>query len=349
MTSEILMNYEAYRKIFAYAEAAKKQNNSEVGGFLQIEELKDGGLLVEDIILPEQTATCGSFEVKNGKWMKELKAEQIPKLKGWWHSHHNMGTFHSGTDNDTLGDKWDSESKNGSHYGVSIVVAFPNKMLAYLQYYRPIKTKPFEVDITIINPPPPDELIKRCEAEVKSKVKKWQYEWERNKDQGATDFFSKRTDSSKEDSTKTSKIISELGTNLDKKEEETLLKLSHKVKDSISGLSVYQLIENGQWDPELYPDLAEELEEMFELEETNWEEEKGFNGKKDLQLKKGECNHLAHNNKNRLFCVIKGVNYTCDGCSFFPEEIKAKEAEKPKETKETPKEETAIQPIGPCP
>ena len=336
MASEILISYDAYRKIFAYAEAAKKHNDSEVGGFLQIIELDEGGLLVEDIILPEQTATGGSFTVKNGKWMKELKAEQIPKMKGWWHSHHNMGTFHSGTDDNTLGDKWDSESKNGCPYGLSIVVAFPNKMQGYLQYYRPIKTKPFEVEVSVVYPQS-DEIYKHCEEEVKAKVKKWTYEAYNKGDEAADFFFKQRSKNTP------TQIVTETGTAFKKKEEETLLKLSHKIIDPLTGLSVWQMIDNGTWDPELYPDLEEELEDLLEVElGANWGEENGFGDDKETQLKEGQCTRLFRNEKDRLICCVHGKNYNCTGCKYNLQDVTKTE------TKES-EEKSAIVPLGNVP
>ena len=172
MPNEILIDYETYQKMFAYANIAKSKLDSEVGGYLVIDEIPEGGLKVIDILLPEQTVSGGSFTAKPGI---KCAPEVIPKIKGWWHSHHNMGTFHSGTDDDTLGDKWNGETATSPPYALSIVVALPNEIKAYLQYFKPIALKKVEIPVSI-SYPISKEIFEKCQEDVDKQVKKYTYQ-----------------------------------------------------------------------------------------------------------------------------------------------------------------------------
>jgi proteasome lid subunit RPN8/RPN11 len=134
------MHIKAYRKIFAYAKIAAPD---EVLGLLSVTDLPDGGIMIDDVLLPTQTVTCGSCHLKVDKVITDYPNPE--KLKGWWHSHHSMGTFHSGTDDETLYN-WGGPK---TLYSLSIVVSLPNEMKCWLQYFNPIETEKKEVPLVI--------------------------------------------------------------------------------------------------------------------------------------------------------------------------------------------------------
>lgn len=161
--SEIHILIDAYRKLFAYARAAEP---NEVMGLLSAEEFEDGSILIDDIILPKQKVSGGSCELLIDKTITDI--ERPEKIKGWWHSHHHMGTFHSWDDDDTLTEKWSGGKK--ARYAVSIVVSLPSEIKAWIQYYKPVTLKnPVEVPIAIVFE---DEevLEEACKQEVDDKV-----------------------------------------------------------------------------------------------------------------------------------------------------------------------------------
>ena len=89
----------AYKKMMGYTQAV----DGEVGGLLVVDETTDD-VIISDITLPEQEISTGSVELDQndmGKFMEDAlknNRELLPRLKGWWHSHAEMGTFWSGTD-----------------------------------------------------------------------------------------------------------------------------------------------------------------------------------------------------------------------------------------------------------
>jgi hypothetical protein len=315
MPNEIFISRETYTKMFAYAEIANKTLSSEVGGYLVINELDTGGLLVEDIILPEQTVSGGSFKAKPGI---KCPPEIIPKIKGWWHSHGNMGTFHSGTDDSTLGDKWNGETKNSPNYAVSIVVALPNKMLAYLQYFRPIITEKIEIPVSIVQPIS-KEIYEKCEAEVKQLVSKENFFLGyQNYNQGDVWSEEGRTElPEKEAVTPLAKDTP--NEKLDEEEEKILDEEScDAVIDHATGLSVTQLKEQGMWSPEKYDkDLFQEVEKMKRL----LRDEYITLNASPQHLKIGECPHISLNAQSRQVCFMNGRNYDCRGCIRNPKNI----------------------------
>ncbi len=88
-------------KIHAYAQYAR---NNECYGFLLGSPLGQPGLVSEAILAPDQSATGGSARI-TGEVAAQAKAE-IETLGyisyGFWHSHGNLSTFHSSTDDGNL-------------------------------------------------------------------------------------------------------------------------------------------------------------------------------------------------------------------------------------------------------
>ena len=76
------------------------QYETEIGGYL-IGESKNGELILNDILLPDQIVTHASVTISGRDQVMLLKrygAEKMKKIVGHWHSHAKMGCFWSGTD-----------------------------------------------------------------------------------------------------------------------------------------------------------------------------------------------------------------------------------------------------------
>ena len=290
-SNELCIPYETYRKIFCYAELAAKDGN-EVMFLLKLKEPDDGGLLIEEVILPEQEVGSASCELKTGKWMKSIKKDDWQYIRGWGHSHKSMGCFHSGTDDDTLEDKWNGESKNSSPYGVSLVVSLPNDMKAWITYYKPFTLKKVEIPINILNPPADADMMKACEAEVKDRVKTWSYK-----------SMYPYGEKSLADSCRTSKYAYD-------SEEDEPEDPEDLVFDQTTGYSIKQLKEFNMWDPEVYLDLLEELaaikmQKPYEIVET-------------IPERPNMCPHLSLNGKQRWICFFHGKIFDCATCKHCP-------------------------------
>ncbi len=184
--NKVIIPNEVFQKMISYAELGDKQGN-EVIGLLVIDEPKDGGLLVEDIIFPAQEITGAFCEVIwKGDWLNDLrKSGKSEKIKGFWHSHKHMGSWLSGHDQDILGDKWDVGK---TQWAISMVVSLPNEIKAWLQYYRPIKLERIEIPVFIVQKPN-DEIMKACEADFKMKVQKKVYNYSSFNDELGVEGF----------------------------------------------------------------------------------------------------------------------------------------------------------------
>ena len=293
MVNEIQIPYDIYRKIFCYAEIAAKDSN-EIMFLLKLQEIDEGGLFLEDVILPEQEVGGASCELKTGKWMKSIKKDDWQYIRGWGHSHCRMGVFHSSTDDDTLIDKWNGESKHSSPYGVSLVVSLPSNMKAWITYYKPFALEKVEMPINVLNPPASDDIVKHCETEVKDRVKKWTYQqnWNYKKFDPDTCYPS----SAGSETGKT--YLEDLDTDPEDPEESII--------DPETGWSIAILKEYEMWDPQIYPDLVQKLEAA----------KKKF--RKVITEKPCPCPHIFLNNKQRWICFFSGKSFDCETCKHNP-------------------------------
>jgi len=100
MKMKVLIDPVAQAKIDFWIDKAV----GEVSGLGNVEQLDDGTLYVNDVILLEQQNHATETEIDDAavsKAMFDLK-DAPGTLNFWWHSHVNMGVFWSGTDTDTM-------------------------------------------------------------------------------------------------------------------------------------------------------------------------------------------------------------------------------------------------------
>lgn len=124
--SEILVSAKALEKIFTYARAV----DSEIGGLMIVDESGEKPL-IKDCLLSKQKVSGVEMELDPDSLAKMFEEEALKKksrienAKGWWHSHVNMGTFWSSTDDDCFGNMLNTSqvvygvviTKNGSILG----------------------------------------------------------------------------------------------------------------------------------------------------------------------------------------------------------------------------------------
>lgn len=114
----ITIREKAYKKIKAYA---KEIGRTEIGGLL-LGKVEDGEITVKDAMLIDIIQTDASFEISDEALMELTKIASNDTLKsiiGWWHSHHNFGTFWSTVDDDCF-----ERMCNLSGVCLGVVVAF---------------------------------------------------------------------------------------------------------------------------------------------------------------------------------------------------------------------------------
>jgi len=96
---KVKVKKEVWNKLLNYVKAAE----GEVGGLLRV-KVKGENIFIDKCELLAQTAGMAHFELDEealADFMIKNK-KQMKHYKGWWHSHVNMGTFFSGTDDETF-------------------------------------------------------------------------------------------------------------------------------------------------------------------------------------------------------------------------------------------------------
>ena len=128
---------DVFDKIIAFAESAYRQFKTEIGGQLIIREDKDGDFILEDPVILKQTVAGANCELD-----EEALAVHYSKMAGkhgdnirhcWWHSHHTMGAFWSGTDTSTI------ESNESKDFTVSLVVNLKKEYKLRVQFFYPFE------------------------------------------------------------------------------------------------------------------------------------------------------------------------------------------------------------------
>jgi hypothetical protein len=166
-----------YVKIMAYAEEAYKMYSTEIGGMaVCLKDRETGEYLIKDPKIMKQTVSGANCDLDKDALAKYLGEESI-KYKDyipnnliyvWWHSHHTMGAFWSGTDMKTIEDA----QENGN--ALSLVVSFNKKKphVLTLSIKEPMKAH-MDCELNIIQDTSFDrnnliKEIKECCKETKS-------------------------------------------------------------------------------------------------------------------------------------------------------------------------------------
>tara|TARA_R100001594_G_scaffold89766_3_gene124200 strand:- start:252 stop:1214 length:963 start_codon:yes stop_codon:yes gene_type:complete len=128
---------EDWKKVIAYAESSYHQFKAEIGGQMVVVEDEDGDFIIKDPVILKQSVSGGNCEME-----EEALAVHYSKMVGkygdkvrhcWWHSHHTMGAFWSGTDDSTIMDNPTND------FSVSLVVNLKQEYKLRVQFFYPIE------------------------------------------------------------------------------------------------------------------------------------------------------------------------------------------------------------------
>ena len=128
---------EAYARLICYIEAVE----SEISGLGEV-ELKDGNIIITSVTTLPQMCSAASTDIKDdefAKWLEDyVKAGGDPsKLRLWWHSHYEMGTFLSpGTDVPTI---TDILGTTGADWFIVIVGNVKHEFLVNVEIFSPVR------------------------------------------------------------------------------------------------------------------------------------------------------------------------------------------------------------------
>ena len=128
---------EDWNKVIAYAESSYHQMKAEIGGQMVVVEDEDGDFILKDPIILKQEVSAGNCEME-AEALALHYAEMVKKYGDkvrhcWWHSHHTMGAFWSGTDNSTI---MDNETQD---FSVSLVVNLKQEYKLRVQFFYPFE------------------------------------------------------------------------------------------------------------------------------------------------------------------------------------------------------------------
>lgn len=131
--------------------------------------LIDGNLIVDQIFIPQQVANPGYCESDKGALNEIIfnvvkdNPARAGKLRFRWHSHAGGSVFWSATDEKDI-DDWQGP------WVANLVMNIHDDYIARLDVYEGIRLRNIPLDVKIMSPIP-NEVMLRCEQEIKAKVK----------------------------------------------------------------------------------------------------------------------------------------------------------------------------------
>jgi len=135
--AKFFISKEDWKKVIAYAESSYHQFKAEIGGQLVVIEDEDGDFILKDPVILKQTVSGGNCEMEEEAlalhYAKMVKKYGDKVRHCWWHSHHTMGAFWSGTDDNTI---LENETQD---FSVSLVVNLKQEYKLRVQFFYPFE------------------------------------------------------------------------------------------------------------------------------------------------------------------------------------------------------------------
>ena len=140
---KVIITNEAWERILEYAQSAYTNFKSEIGGMAIVHRIDDDPdeptFLIDEPSIVKQEISGGNC-VLDKDALAEYYAQTAIKHKDkkdlsflWWHSHHTMGAFWSGTDLTAI-----DEFNNGT-YSFSLVVNLKREYLLRVSVWSPVE------------------------------------------------------------------------------------------------------------------------------------------------------------------------------------------------------------------
>ena len=135
--AKFYISKEDWNKVIAYAESSYHQLQSEIGGQLIIVEDKEGDFILKDPVILKQEVSGGNCEMEaealalHYSKMVDKHGDNVRHC--WWHSHHTMGAFWSGTDDSTI------LANETQDFSVSLVVNLKREYKLRVQFFYPFE------------------------------------------------------------------------------------------------------------------------------------------------------------------------------------------------------------------
>ena len=169
-------------KIINYSKSAYDQYKTEIGGMALMVQDEDGDWHLKDPVILKQSVTASNTHLDKealaeyyGKTaIKMMKKKGVTYKYLWWHSHHTMGAFWSGTDQDTI-----NEAEDMSDLSFSLVVNLKEEFKFRIALWRPLKVQQdVELNVEEKTKKVPNSITKEVEdlcEEPSTALSTWKY------------------------------------------------------------------------------------------------------------------------------------------------------------------------------
>ncbi len=153
----------------AWAKLAYDEDKNEISGLMTAVPQKDGRIKVGDVEILKQENTGTNTDLDGdavAKYtMKYAMKYNNPNMKFvWWHSHHTMGAFWSGTDTNEI------EAWKNTSYSLALVINLKEEYLFRVSFWRvnglPVEQH-IDTTLTIEREVPKINITKEMEAQYK--------------------------------------------------------------------------------------------------------------------------------------------------------------------------------------
>ncbi len=168
---EILIHKESWDKIINYAKAAYVSEKCEIGGMSVVTLDKDGDWTIENPVILKQEiggTICDLDKEDLAKYYTEMAMKYKDQVFRfcWWHSHHTMDAFWSGTDLSSI----DEYGEGESDVSFALVVNLKEEYKCRISVWKPVEIHQ-DVKIKILDDTPEVEIPLEIVTEVKAKCK----------------------------------------------------------------------------------------------------------------------------------------------------------------------------------
>tara|TARA_Y100001963_G_scaffold56155_1_gene78500 strand:- start:485 stop:1432 length:948 start_codon:yes stop_codon:yes gene_type:complete len=166
---EVYIDKECWDKIINYAKAAYHTEKCEIGGMSVVTQDKDGDWLIQEPVILKQeigSTTCDLDKEELAKYYTKMavKYNETNFRFCWWHSHHTMGAFWSGTDISSI----DEYGEGESDLSFALVVNLKEEYKCRVSVWKPVEIHQ-DVELKILSDKPDVEIPLDIVTEVKEK------------------------------------------------------------------------------------------------------------------------------------------------------------------------------------
>ena len=166
---EVFIHKECWDKIINYAKAAYHTEKAEIGGMSVVTQDKDGDWTIQEPVIMKQeiaSTTCDLDKEELAKYYTKMavKYKDTNFRFCWWHSHHTMSAFWSGTDLSSIEEYGEGESD----LSFALVVNLKEEYKCRVSVWKPVEIHQ-DVELNIIGKEDTVEIPLDIVTEVKAK------------------------------------------------------------------------------------------------------------------------------------------------------------------------------------